>query len=138
MKKIVLDTGVLQTMFLFERVTHAKIKDCIVLPDQIIFVVLPNELGRAVGAKGRNVQELARLLKKKIRVVEYREDCTSFIKSLLYPIEVKNVSIENSVVMITAPNVQSRGILIGRNAERLRMHEAIVKRYFPIKEMRVK
>ena len=138
MRKIVLDTSVLQIMSLFEQVTRAQLKDCIALPELIVFVVLPNELGKAVGVRGRNVQNLAKLLKKKIRIVEYQEDCISFIKGLLYPIEVKNIVIEDDVVVVTAPDVQSRGVLIGRNAERLRMHEAIVKRYFSIKEMRVK
>ncbi len=138
MTKIILDTQVLQTIALFEKITRAKIKDCIALSDQIIFVVLQNELGKAVGAKGRNVQELTRLLKKKIRIVEYQEDCISFIKGLLYPIEIKNIVVEDGVVTITAPDMQSRGVLIGRNAERLRMHESIVQRYFPIKEIRIK
>ncbi|MBI4148567.1 NusA-like transcription termination signal-binding factor [Candidatus Woesearchaeota archaeon] len=135
--KIVFDVHLLQVMALFEKVTHAKLKDCIETEDAFVFVVLPNELGRAIGPKARNVQTLVRLLKKRVRLVEFSDDCISFIKNLLYPVLVKNIVIEDDIVTIAAPDSLSRGVLIGRNACHLRANEAIVQRYFPVTEMRV-
>jgi len=137
MAKIVFDTNLLQTMSLFEKITRAKLKDCIPSESSILFVVLPNELGRAIGPGARHVHTLSRLLKKRVRVVEYSEDCKSFIKSLLYPVVVKNIVFENDIVTVTAPDLKSRGMLIGRNASNLRAAEAVVQRYFPVSEMRV-
>lgn len=137
MTKIVFDAQLLQTMSLFEKITRAKVRDCITSDSSLVFVVFPNELGRAIGAKAKNVHTLANLLKKKVRIVEYSEDCKSFIKNLLYPVLVKNIVIEKDTVTLTAPDLKSRGVLIGRNAANLRATEAIVQRYFPIKEIRV-
>ncbi len=137
MAKIVFDAQLLQTMSLFEKVTRAKVRDCISSDESFVFVVFPNELGMAIGAKAKNVHTLANLLKKKVRIVEYSEDCKSFIKNLLYPVLVKNIVIETDMVTITALDLKSRGVLIGRNAANLRATEAIVQRYFPVKEIRV-
>lgn len=137
MAKIVFDAQLLQTMSLFEKVTRAKVRDCISSDESFVFVVFPNELGRAIGAKAKNVHTLANLLKKKVRIVEYSEDCKSFIKNLLYPVLVKNIVIETDMVTITALDLKSRGVLIGRNAANLRATEAIVQRYFPVKEIRI-
>ena len=138
MTKIIFDAKVLQTMMLFEKITCAKLRDCIATDNHITFVVMPNQLGKAIGQHAKNVSHLSSLLKKKIRIVEHHEDCISFIKNLLYPVQVKDIAFENDIITIVAPDTQSRGLLIGRNAERLRANEAIVKRYFPIKEIRIK
>ncbi len=138
MKKIVFDGRLLQTMSLFEKITHAKLRDCIVDESQIVFVVMPNEMGKALGMNAVNVRKLSTLLKKRIRIVEYSDDCISFIKSLLYPVLVKDIVVEEGVVTIAASDAHSRGLLIGRNAMHLRANEAIVQRYFPVQELRVR
>jgi N utilization substance protein A len=136
--RIVFDALLLKTMALFESVTGAKLRDCIASGELLTFVVEPQELGRAVGSKGKNVRHVERLVRKKVRVVEFSEDCASFIKNLVYPVVVSDLVIEGDIVTIMAPDQQARSWLIGRNASRLRAHEAMVKRYFPIRELRVK
>lgn len=137
MARIVFDSRVLQMMSLFEQITRARLRDCIDTDAAIVFVVQPNELGRALGKRAVHVRTLSRLLKKRVRVVEYSDDCISFIKNLLYPVLVKNIVIEDDMVTVAAPDVRSRGILIGRNASHVRANEAIVQRYFPIQELRI-
>lgn len=136
--RIVFDALLLKTMALFESVTGAKLRDCVSLGSGLIFVVEPNELGRALGPGGRNVRRVEGLVRKKVRVVEFSDDCASFIKNLLYPVVVSNLVIEGDIVTIVAPDQQARSWLIGRNASRLRANEAVVKRYFPIQELRVR
>lgn len=132
------DALLLGTMTLFENVTRAKLHDCISSDELLTFVVEPHELGRAIGPKGKNVRRLEELVRKKVRVVEFNDDCVSFIKNLLYPVVVSNLVIEGDIVTIVAPDQQAKSWLIGRNASRLRANEAIVKRYFPVRELRVK
>jgi N utilization substance protein A len=137
-QKIVYDTGTMQIMVHFEKLTRARLKDCVIREAQVIFVVEPGDIGRAIGPKGANVRRLEAALKKKVKMVEFAHELVSFIKNLAYPIDVKEVrEQDDGVVVIVPPDLKSRGLLIGRNAQTLRAYEAAVQRFFPIKELRV-
>jgi N utilization substance protein A len=136
--KIVYDTGAMQVMAHFEQMTRAKLRDCIMREMQVIFVVEPGDIAKAIGPKGANVRRLEAALKKKVKMVEFAPELVSFIKNLVYPIDVKQVrEQDDGVVVISPPDLKSRGLLIGRNAQTLRAYEAVVQRFFPIKELRV-
>ena|SRR3989344_2696444 len=135
--KIKYDITVMGYMSLFENVTKAKLRDCIA-DNTITFVVEPGEIGRAIGKKGMNVYMLEKIFKKKIRIVEFSENLQTFIKNLVAPLKLAGIEENGDVVFLEAIDLKSRGILIGRNAQNLRQFEAIVKRYYPIKELRVK
>ncbi len=138
MGKIVYDTGTMQVMAHFEQMTRSRLKDCIVREQQVIFVVEPGDIGKAIGPRGANVRRLEDALKKKVKMVEYAHELVSFIKNLAYPIDVKEVrEQDDGVVVIMPPDLKSRGLLIGRNAQTLRNYEAVVQRFFPIKELKV-
>jgi len=135
--KIVYDAALMKIMSLFENVTRARIKDCIIQDNQLLFVVQPNEIAKAIGPKGKNVKKLEAMLKKRIKIVEFNEEPATFIKGLVHPLQVREVNEEDGVFTITAADLKTRGLLIGRNASHLRAFESIVKRYFPIKELKV-
>lgn len=136
--KIVYDTGAMQVMAHFEQLTHARLKDCILGETQVVFVVEPGDLGKSIGPKGMHVRRLEAALKKKVKIVEFAPELVSFIKNLVYPVDVKEVKeLDDGVVVIVPPDLKARGLLIGRNAQTLRSYEAIVQRFFPIKELRV-
>lgn len=137
MNKIVYDRALMQVMSLFESVTRAALKDCIKTSSGFIFVVAEHEIGKAVGARGRNVRLLEQKLKTRIKIVEFSDDPVSFIKNLIYPLQAVDVSSVDGALVVTAPDHRTRGLLIGRSAEILRSHESIVKRYFPVTKMRV-
>jgi transcription termination/antitermination protein NusA len=121
----------------FENVTKAKVKDCVITNNNVLFIVHPDEIGKAVGKKGVNVHTLERILKKKIRIVEFAPLCADFIENLVFPSKIKQVTEADGIVIIQPQDLKTRGQLIGRNASTLRGFEAIVKRYFPIKELKV-
>jgi len=136
--KIVYDTGAIQIMAHFEQMTRAKLKDCVIREQQIIFIIEPGDMGKAIGPKGAHVRRLEDALKKKVKMVEFAPELVSFIKNLAYPIDVKQVrEQDDGIVVITPPDLKSRGLLIGRNAQTLRAYEAVVQRFFPIKELKV-
>lgn len=135
--KIVYDTGTMQVMAHFEQMTGAKLKDCILREQQAIFVVEPGDIGKAIGPRGANVRRLEDALKKKVKMVEFAHELVSFIKNLVYPIDVREVREQDGVVTLMPPNLKARGLLIGRNAQTLRAYEAVVQRFFPIKELKV-
>jgi hypothetical protein len=52
-------------------------------------------------------------------------------------LELKEAKLEDTTLFLAAKDLKTRGLLIGRGASNLRLFEAIVQRYFPIKEIRV-
>jgi len=135
--KIKFDAATISFISLFERVTRAQVKDCIVGDSLITFIVEENEMGKALGKHGSNIKSLESNLKKKIKVIEYSPDMAKFIQHIIYPTHAKEIREDNGIVTIIPPDSRSRGFLIGRNATILRQNESIVKRYFDIEELRV-
>lgn len=137
MNKIVYDINLIKVMSLFETVTRAKLKDCIKNPSGFLFVVEQNEVGKAVGSHGKNVHSLENALKSRVKIVEFNDNPVSFIKNLIYPLQVAEVVSVDGNLVLTAQDSKTRGMLIGRNATTLRSFEAIVQRYFPVNEVKV-
>lgn len=136
MTGVVYDTETMQLMAYFEKATRARLKDCVVRDWLVVLVVEPGEMGKALGPKGRNVRRLESALKKRVRIVEFSPELVSFIKNMVHPVDVK-VEEQDGVVLLVPPDLKSRGVLIGRNAQTLRLFEEVVRRFFPVKELRV-
>jgi N utilization substance protein A len=137
MTKIVLDMQTMQMIALFEQVTGAHVKDCVSSDEQMIFIVHEGEVGKAVGKGGQHVRSLESKVKKRVKIVEYHTDVLQFVKNVVAPLELKEAKLQDATVLLSAKDLKTRGLLIGRGASNLRLFEEIVKRYFPIKEIRV-
>ena len=136
--KIKYDNALIKLMPFFEAATMAKLKDCFV--DQngmLVFVVEPAQYGIAVGRAGSGVNRLEAALKRKVKIVEFSEDVALFVASLVQPSRAKQIRFEDGIVTITPESSESRGYIIGRAGRNLRNYEAIVRRYFPLKEIKV-
>ena len=134
---LVYDLALIQHMNLFEKLSGAKLKDCIVSEESILFIVEPNEMSKAIGKHGFTVKKLENAFKKKVKIVEFSQEVKSFIKNLVTPLKINDVIEEEKIFTIIPPDVRTRGLLIGRNASILRANESIIKRHFEIKELRV-
>jgi len=128
---------------LFENITGANVKDCIVDEEQsrIIFIVKQGEIGMAIGKGGRNIHVLERMTGKKHEIIEYSEEPVQFIKNALKPAMVREVRIterpNGKTMAVVAVNPRDKGVAIGkngRNAERLRF---LAKRYFQIQNVSI-
>jgi N utilization substance protein A len=128
---------------LFESVTSANVKDCIIDEEQarVLFVVSEGQIGVAIGRGGRNIHTLERMTGKKHEIIEYSEDAAQFIKNALKPALVKEVRItekpDGKSIAVVAVNPKDKGVAIGkngRNAERLRF---LAKRYFDIQNVSI-
>jgi len=135
--KIVFNAEIMKLISLFETITGTKVKDCILTDYYTIFILPPGMIGKAVGKKGANVQRLQKMLNRKIKIVEFDSNLMGFIKNLVYPLKIKEITEQEKIIKITAVDTQTRGFLIGRNAQNLRQLENIVKRYFDIIEIKV-
>ena len=125
-------------MSLFEKITTARLKDCIIENNQIIFIVQPGMISKAIGKKGANVKTLENKLNRKIKIVEFDSQPVKFIKNFILPTRIDDIEINENIVTIKASDSGVRSILIGRNGNNLRYIEQITQRYFPeIKEIKV-
>lgn len=138
MAKIIFDATILKYMSLFFNATRVQPKDCIIDEHGVLFIVPSGEIGRAIGGGGSNIRRIENLIKKRVKVAEFEDNMIMFIEKLSYPAKIKEIGQEEDRVMITALDTESRGMLIGRNASNLRRMEAIVRRYFPLREIKVK
>ena len=128
---------------LFQSITGATVKDCIVDNDlnRIIFVVKEGSIGMAIGKKGKNIHLLEKMTGKKHEVIEHSENPAQFIKNALKPAKVDEVRItkriDGKTIAVISVNPRDKGVAIGkngRNAERIRL---LAKRYFQIQNVSI-
>jgi len=136
MKKVY-DADLIKVMTMFESVSGVSVKDCISTEQMMVFVVTEGEIGRAVGKGGANVRKLERLLKKKVKVIEFSDSLESFIRKVVSPYEVTDIIEGDGVYTLIPKDLKTRGMLIGRNASHLRFYESIIQRFYPVKELKV-
>jgi N utilization substance protein A len=128
---------------LFQSITGATVKDCIVDADlnRIIFVVKEGNIGMAIGKKGKNIHTLEKMTGKKHEIIEHSENPAQFIKNALKPAKVDEVRItermDGKTIAVISVNPKDKGVAIGkngRNAERIRF---LAKRYFQIQNVSI-
>ena len=128
---------------LFESITGATVKDCIVNEDlgRIIFIVKEGNIGMAIGKRGKNIHLLEKMTGKKHEVIEHSENPAQFIKNALKPARVNEIRIterpDGKTIAVVSVNPKDKGVAIGkngRNAERIRF---LAKRYFQIQNVSI-
>jgi len=137
---IIYDAELMKVMSFFENATHSTLKDCYVDKniDMMTFIVMPGEIGKAVGKGGANVRRLEAAFKKRIKIAEYSDDLLTFIKNMIMPLKVESIEQMDDVVILHDQDIKTKGLLIGRNAQNLRALERNVQRFFPaLKEIKV-
>jgi transcription termination/antitermination protein NusA len=128
---------------LFESISGASVKDCIIDEEQgrAIFIVNQGQVGVAIGRGGRNIHTLEKMTGKKHEIIEYSEDPVQFIKNALKPAAVREVRVsertDGKKMAVVTVNPKDKGVAIGKNgknAERLRF---LAKRYFNIQNVNI-
>ncbi|HLD07097.1 MAG TPA: NusA-like transcription termination signal-binding factor [Candidatus Nanoarchaeia archaeon] len=137
MNKITFDSSLMQTIALFERTAGSPVKDCILQDSTYIFILPEHSIAQAIGRQGSNVRRLQQLLNRKVKLVEFSPDPAIFIQHLIQPLRVKGIAKEGKTIVIASPDIQTKGLLIGRDSRNLKNYEAVVKRHFDIEGIRV-
>ena len=138
MARLKLDQDTLGLSSLLERITKVRVKDCFKdeSGETIYFVVKYGDLGKAIGKKGINIKKIQNKLDKKVRIIEFRDNVIDFVKSIIYPIEAKEVVEEGDFVLVKDDNKKTKSLLIGRSSRKLNLINRAVKRFFN-KEVKV-
>lgn len=135
--KIKYNKELLDLMSIFSSVTGASLKDCFEVEEVIYFIVEPGQIGKAIGKGAVNVKKLQQKFNRKLRIAEYSQDLARFVQNLIFPLKVDTVELQDETVVLKSNDRQTKGLLIGRNAKNLKITTDVVKRYFPIKEIKV-
>lgn len=124
-------------MSLFEAATGASVIDCIDSPDMIVFIVDNGELKKVLSKKGVKIQQFSRMVKKKIKVIEYAPDPSKFIENALLPaktIEPIRVTerTDGKKIAVVTVDPKDKGIAIGKNGKTIELIRLIAKRHHQI------
>ncbi|MFX1394011.1 MAG: NusA-like transcription termination signal-binding factor [Promethearchaeota archaeon] len=145
-KNIKIDRESMELISLFNNISGAIIKDCLIFksPENygeiIIFLVKKQDVGKAIGKNGEHVKDLMSKLQKKIDVIPFSENLEEFIQFILNTtknsikvqnIEIKENKIQKKTVIITV-RPQDRGKAIGKDGSMIRKIKELVLRHFDV------
>jgi N utilization substance protein A len=138
MTEIKLTSAELRLMSLFQSITSATARDCIVddKMDRVIFVVNKGQMGLAIGKGGSTIKQLQNMVAKKIELVEFSDDPVEFIRNMLNADMINDVRIsergDGTKQAGVTVDPRKKGAVVGRegrNAEKARL---LARRYFQI------
>jgi N utilization substance protein A len=141
--EIKLSSDQLGLISIFQNMSGAMVRDCIVddKAGRLIFVVNNGQMGLAIGKKGMTIQNIERVIKKPVEVVEWSDDPTVMIRNALDPRAIQEVrltdKLDGSKSMSVIVDPRRKGAVLGRggrNAEKVRL---IAKKYFNITNVHI-
>jgi N utilization substance protein A len=137
-EKIKLTSDELRLISLFQSITSATARDCIVddKMERVIYIVNKGQMGLAIGKGGTTIKQLHNVVAKKVELVEYSEEPSEFIRNILNSDMINDIKINDKMdgtrqaIVIVDP--KKKGVVVGRegrNAEKARL---LARRYFQI------
>jgi N utilization substance protein A len=137
MPEIKLTPEQLRYIALFQDITGATVKDCIVDEEnnRLIFVVKRGDLGLAIGRKGVNLKKLRKILGKDIEIVEDGETIEELAANSVAPARVRGVKVvemPGKKIVYISVEPQDKGIAIGKNGKNAARAKLVLKRYYDI------
>jgi NusA-like KH domain protein len=134
-----IDMQFMRYLNLFNKITKVRTKHCFSYNNNLIFVVNPKLVSKAIGEGGRNVKKLSRIIKKKIKIIpkpknENKKEMEKLISKIVSPLEFSNLEIKNQIEL--KANRHNKAALIGRGRKREEELGRITKEFFN-KEVRI-
>lgn len=122
----------LEYMNLIEKMTKARVKDCIVNDDELVVVIQEGDMGLAIGRKGENAEKVREAIGKKVSFIEFSENKEKFIRKLFAPAVLESVEANGNTARITPRETQR---VIGKDGKRKKRAETLLERHYGIKNV---
>jgi N utilization substance protein A len=138
LSEIKLSTEGLRYIALFEELTKATVKDCIIDDGRIIYVIKAGDMGAAIGKNGDHINRVKKTVDKQIDLVEYSDEPVAFIKNAFSPITVRSVNIvdrNNKRLAYVEVSNKDKGLAIGRNGKNIEKVKLVAKRHHDIDDV---
>lgn len=137
-EKIKLSPDEFRLLSLFQAVTAADARDCIIdeKMERVIFVVNRGQMGMAIGKGGSNIKQLQNVINKKIELVEHSENPADFVKNIFNSNIIQEIRINDRVdgtkVALVVADAKKKGLVVGKDGRNVDKARLLAKRYFNI------
>jgi len=133
------DTDTIRLMTLFENMTGAPVKDCIVDENAIYYVIEEGKVGIAIGKNGSSVKHAEKMVGKTIKLFEFSAELAKFVKNLVPQAnDIKIKQGENGVLVEVHVEKKNRAIVIGRDGRNLKLFKELLQRTHNITDLLIK
>ena len=137
-------TNEIRYIGLFETITSATVKDCIIDEehDKVTFLVKKGDIGLAIGKRGSTIAKMQNKVDKSIEIIEHSDDPGEFIKNLLSVAKVNSIEFStnakgNKIATLDVDSKTKRST-IGKNGQNIRRARQFAKRQFDISDIIIK
>lgn len=134
---IKLETKHIRNVAIFENITGVAALDCIIDSDTIYFVVKKEDVGMAIGKNGIIINMVKKTLSKNVVIIPYSNNPKEFIKNMLQGINIKNIEINNGVLMLNIPRSHIANV-VGKRGRNIKIYRELLNRHFNIKDIRIR
>ena len=141
--KIKLSSDQLKLMSMFQEISGAMAKDCVVdeKMNRVIFIVNKGEMGLAIGKNGQSIKNIKKSVGQDVDLVEYSDDPAELIANSLNHKLVKNIKLTEKTdglkTAIVSVDDSKKGEIVGRNGKNAERARLLAKRYFQITTLQI-
>jgi N utilization substance protein A len=144
--RVTLSDTARQYIALFEDVTGATARDCLVREDadsegdeRVTFLVAAGEMGQAIGPGGRRVQQVEEKLGREVTLVEDADTAEAFVANALAPAVVNHVTVseQNDRVAYVEVDAEDRGVAIGVDGRNIRVARELARRHWDLDDVQL-
>jgi len=135
------DTETIRLITLFENLTNAPVKDCLVnsSADTIYFVIGEGKVGVAIGKNGNNVKNAEKVIGKNIKIFEFSDDVCSFVRNLIPQAnDVRLINECEKTLVEVRIDKNNRALVIGRDGKNIKLFKELLRRNHSIDNLIVK
>lgn len=137
-------TNEIRYIALFESMTGAMVKDCIVDEEngKITFMVRNGDMGLAIGKRGSTVSKVQKTVDKGVEIIEHSDDAVEFISNLMAPAKLRSIRIlqkENGEKIATIEtDARNKRTAIGKGGQNIERARLLAKRQHNISNIIIK
>ena len=133
------DTETIRLINLFENVTGATVKDCIVNGDTVYYVIDEGKIGIAIGKNGSSVRHAEKMIGKTVKLFEFSPELVKFVRNLVPQANDVKVKDENNEIIVEIRvDKKNRALVIGRDRKNLNLYKELLQRNYNINDLIVR